>query len=81
MSFWTISGYNYESLTVLTEDKLLLLLNAMNREDIIEWLSWNDPNGIYNDRQSLKELGNIMSRDEGLEIILRQLEENRILPS
>jgi len=78
MSFWKNSALKYHSLTDLAEDKLLLLANSMSREDIIEWLSWNDPNGIYNDKQSLKELGNVMTRGEGLEILLRQIEENRI---
>jgi hypothetical protein len=79
MNFWKNSGYNYQSLTELAEDKFLLLMNAMGRNDIIEWLAWNDPNGIYNDEQSLKELGNIMTRDEGLEIMIRQVEENRLI--
>ncbi len=78
MEFWKNSGYDYQSLTALSEEQLVLLANAMNREDIIEWLAWNDPNGVYNDEQSLKELGNIMSHSEGLEILLRQVEENRV---
>ena len=78
MSFWIDSGYKYESLTEISEANLILLVNAMSREDIIEWLSWNDPNGIYQDERSLKELGNIMTREEGLEILIRQVEENRV---
>ncbi|MGF7075103.1 hypothetical protein [Mucilaginibacter sp. 3215] len=79
MKFWINSGYNFHSLTLLEEDKLLLLVDGMSREDIIEWLSWNDPNGIYKDEHSLKELGNTMTREEGLEILLRQVGENRII--
>ena len=79
MNFWKNSSYNYQSLTELPEDKFLLLVNAMDRKDIIEWLAWNDPNGIYHDEQSLKELGSIMTRDEGLEIMIRQVEENRVI--
>ncbi|WP_426582697.1 hypothetical protein [Mucilaginibacter sp. R-33] len=78
MNFWKNSGYNYQSLTELPKDKFLVLVNAMDRNDIIEWLVWNDPNGIYHDEQSLKELGNIMTRDEGLEIMIRQVEESRV---
>ncbi|WP_121812982.1 hypothetical protein [Mucilaginibacter kameinonensis] len=78
MNFWANTRYDYQSLTTLSEDKLLLLVNGMSREDIIEWLAWNDPNGIYHDEQSLKEFGNKMSRSEGLEILLRQVEENRV---
>ena len=79
MSFWKNSGYRYQDITEITEDRLLLLANAMTREDIQEWLIWNDPNGIYSDEQSLKELDNMVTRDEALEIMLRQAEENRVL--
>ncbi len=78
MSFWKNSGYSYQSLTEISEENLILLVNAMTREDLIEWLNWNDPNGIYQDEQSLKELGNVMSLEEGIKILLRQVEENRV---
>lgn len=78
MGFWQNSGHDYQSLTDLAEEKLIILINAMTREDIVEWLAWNDHNGIYHDEQSLKELGNVMTRTEGIEIMLRQIEENRI---
>jgi hypothetical protein len=79
MGFWKQSNYTYQSLVEINEAELIILLNALTREDMIEWLMWNDPNGIYSDEQSLKELGNIMSREEGLEIMLRQVEENRVV--
>ncbi|MBB3056814.1 hypothetical protein [Mucilaginibacter gotjawali] len=75
MSIWNY--YKRESLTSISEEQLIALVNGMSRNDIIDWLSWNDSNGIYNDEQSLKELGNIMTREEGIEILLRQVEENR----
>ncbi|WP_374163813.1 hypothetical protein [Arcticibacter sp. MXS-1] len=59
-------------------EKVVLLINSLSREDMIEWLSWNDPNGIYSDERSLKELGNVMSREEAAEIMLRQIEENKV---
>ena len=77
MSFWKTSGYKFQDIVQLPEEKLLLLVNSMTREDLIGWLSWNDPNGIYSDNQSLKEFGRVMSREEGMEILLRQCEENR----
>ena len=79
MSFWKNSGYEYKDIVDIPLEKLILLVNSMTRQDIIEWLSWNDPNGVYSDDQSLKELGNMMGRDEGLEILLRQVEENRVV--
>ena len=78
MSFWKTSGYKFQDIIQLPEEKLLLLINSMSREDLIEWLSWNDPNGIYSDSQSMKEFGRVMSRDEGMEILLRQCEESRV---
>lgn len=77
MSFWAKSNFNYPSVLEMNDAELIILLNSLTKEDIAEWLMWNDPNGIYSDEQSIKELGNIMSREEGLEIILRQVEENR----
>jgi chemotaxis protein CheY-P-specific phosphatase CheC len=78
MSIWKKSTATFQSLTEISEGDLIILANKMSREDIIEWLSWNDPNGIYHDEQSLKELGNIMSLEEAKEILLRQVEENRV---
>lgn len=79
MSFWGKYDYTFQSFAELGDDKIMLLINIMTREDLIEWLCWNDPNGIYQDEQSQKELGNVMTRAEGLEIVLRQIEENRVV--
>lgn len=81
MSFWKLSGYNYHSFADLPPEKVNLLMNELTRLDIIEWLMWNDRNGIYDDERSLKELGNIMSREEGVEIMLRHIEESRPVSS
>lgn len=78
MSFWETSNCAYLSVLEINEAEFIILLNSLTREDIIEWLIWNDPNGIYSDEQSLKEFCNVMSREEGLEIMLRQVEENRV---
>jgi hypothetical protein len=78
MSFWEKSGYTFQTFAELSDVKIMLLINILTREDLIEWLCWNDANGIYRDEQSLKELGNVMTCEEGLEIVLRQVEENRV---
>jgi hypothetical protein len=49
-------------------------ISKLTRNEIIVWLQWNDSNGIYNDEQSLQEVGNIMTLEEGIEIMLRQIE-------
>ena len=59
----------------LPETELKAKIATMNREDIIEWLQWNDPNGIYTDKDSLKEFDHVMSREQGEEIMLRQILE------
>lgn len=79
MNFWKNSGYSYANFAELPLEKVVLLIPAMSRDDIINWLSWNDRNGIYRDEQSLKELGNVMSRDEGIEIMIRQIEDGRAI--
>jgi hypothetical protein len=42
---------------------------------LIEWLCWNDRNGVYKDDDSLQEFGNIVSKEEAIEIITRQITE------
>lgn len=50
-------------------------LNSWSRLDLIEWLSWNDQNGVYKDEESLREFGNTVSKKEAIEIITRQITE------
>ncbi|CAN1524159.1 hypothetical protein MCERE19_01169 [Spirosomataceae bacterium] len=59
----------------LSADKLQLELNEWSREDLIAWLCWNDRNGVYKDEESLHEFGNIVSKEEAIEIINRQILE------
>ena len=48
-------------------------LNSWSRLDLIERLSWNDRNGVYKDEESLQEFGNIVSKEEAIEIMTRQI--------
>lgn len=75
-----LSAWNYRIMELLG-DELLHELENCTRETIISWLQWNDPNGIYSDELSLKEFGCMMSREEGKEIMIRQIEENFIDPA
>jgi len=52
----------------LPENDLLSVVRAMAREELIEWLCWNDRNGVYRDGDSLAEFGEIMTKAEGEEI-------------
>lgn len=60
----------------MNEFQLRNELKKLCREDLINWLSWNDKNGIYKEEESLSELGNIMSYEEGVEIMIRQIIQN-----
>lgn len=60
----------------MNEVELRTELKNWSRKDLIEWLTWNDPNGIYNDEQSMDELGNILTYEEGVEIMINQIIQN-----
>jgi len=47
----------------------------MTREQLIAWLKWNDHNGVYDDEQSLREFGEVITYENALEHVLRQIEE------
>jgi hypothetical protein len=49
-------------------------LKTMSREELIAWLQWNDRNGVYSDEDSELEGRDPISREEALEIALRQIE-------
>ncbi len=59
----------------MPEKELKEKIATMSREEIISWLKWNDPNGVYSDSDSLREFGNSMSKEEGETIMLRQILE------
>jgi hypothetical protein len=66
-------GFSYYEIMDLSSDDLYRFLTSCSRHDLINWLEWNDPNGVYNDIDSFREFGNVMSKDEGVEIIMRQI--------
>jgi hypothetical protein len=65
----------YYKLMDLRGDDLEKELNSWTRLALIEWLCWNDHNGVYKDEQSFQEFGNIVSKEEAIEIITRQIGE------
>jgi len=54
------------------------LPNLVNwsRENLLNWLSWNDRNGIFTDKQSEAEGMQPMTKIEALEVINRIVTEN-----
>lgn len=67
--------HSFYKLMDLRGDELEVKLNSWSRLDLIEWLSWNDRNGVYKDEESLQEFGNTVSKEEAIEIITRQITE------
>lgn len=65
----------YYRLMEMRGDALETELNSWSRLDLIDWLSWNDRNGVYKDEDSLREFGNTVAKEEAIEIILRQITE------
>jgi len=65
----------YYKLMELRGHELETVLNSWSRSDLIEWLYWNDRNGVYKDDELLKEFGNTVSKEEAIEIITRQITE------
>ncbi|WP_177183489.1 hypothetical protein [Olleya namhaensis] len=52
-------------------------MNTWSRLELIDWLCWNDRNGIYRDEDSISEMDNILGRNEAIEIMSRQILENQ----
>lgn len=73
-NFFSLGLSYYEVMELDRDDLDKFLFNAY-REEIIDWLQWNDPNGIYLDKLSLSEFGEILSKEEGIEIIKKQLHD------
>jgi hypothetical protein len=65
----------YYKLMDLKGAALEMELSSWSRLDLIEWLCWNDRNGVYKDEESLQEFGNTVSKEEAIEIITRQITE------
>lgn len=78
-SFWNENNFPYIRAIEIPESELQELIGSLSRTDIIEWLMWNDRNGIYSDESSIREFGQVMTIEEGAEIMLRQAEENRVI--
>ena len=63
----------FYKLMELKSEALKIELAKWSRLDLIEWLCWNDRNGVYKDEDSMREFDNILSKEESIEIITRQI--------
>lgn len=53
----------------------LVNVGTLSRESLIEWLCWNDRNGVYSDKDSEAEGLEPLNKDEALQIAIKQLKE------
>ena len=67
----------YYKLLKLDIEVLKIELLSWSRIDLIDWLCWNDRNGISLDIDSMSEFGNIMSKEEAIAIVIKQIEEEK----
>ena len=63
---------NYKIMDLKQED-LINELHSWERSKLIDWLCWNDKNGIYDDISSVREFGNILQKQDAIEIIFNQI--------
>lgn len=66
-------GLSYYEVMDLAEENLDMFLKHTPREEIIDWLQWNDPNGVFSDNASMAEFGNVLSKEDGAEIMKQQI--------
>ena len=68
-------GVTHETLADADNDTINLILKEASREELISWLMWNDPNGIYSDEASMAEYGVPMEKSEAVKLMRNQLSE------
>jgi hypothetical protein len=64
----------FYSIMEAPDELLNSFFNDVTREELILWLSWNDPNGVYTDEDSMGEFERIMTKEEGIECMKNQLQ-------
>jgi hypothetical protein len=67
----------YYKIMELKGDELKNTLLQWSRTELIDWLSWNDRNGVYKDEQSLQEFGEIITKELAMEIMINQITEGQ----
>lgn len=65
----------YYQIAELPTDKLRIELATWTRLELIDWLCWNDRNGIYRDEEALDEVGVILDKPFAISIIVKQISE------
>lgn len=69
-------SHPYYRIMELKGDEQHNQLNSWSRSELIDWLCWNDRNGVYTDDDSLREFGNILSKERAIYIITEMINES-----
>jgi hypothetical protein len=70
-------GLSYYSIMDASDEILDKFFEDATRDELISWLSWNDKNGVYNDKDHLNEFDCIMTKEDGIENMKNQILPNR----
>ena len=68
-------NHPYYRIMELRGEKLYEKLDSWSRLELIDWLCWNDRNGVYIDEDSLREFGNVLTKERAIEIITSMITE------
>jgi hypothetical protein len=60
----------------VTRSEIAAYVASLTRSGLINWLSWNDKNGIYSDVASIAEFGKPCTREALREMMIEQLCNN-----
>lgn len=66
-------NHPYYKIMELKGEELNEKLNSWSRLELIDWLCWNDHNGVYTDEDSLREFGNVLTKERAIEIITEMI--------
>ena len=70
-------SHPYFKIMDLPDKELRATLETWSRLKLIDWLAWNDKHGVFRDEESMEEFGNIMSKEEALELMHRIIMEGQ----
>lgn len=68
-------NHPYYRIMELRGEELTNKLNSWSRLELIDWLCWNDRNGVYTDEDSLREFGDILTKERAIKIITEMILE------
>lgn len=67
------ANHPYYKIMNLKKEDLLKELDSWTRLELIDWLAWNDPYGIYVDEIFLAEFGKTLSKETAIEMMAKQI--------